>query len=232
MASDPLTGFWGWTLSRTFYIIPGVTGTSRGSRERMLDATETLLREQGLSGAGIQQVVARSGAPIGSLYHFFPGGKTQLVAEALRIHSDKARTLLEKFIGDTSKPLPERLRLLTRTAAAGFDRAGADKSCAIGTVTLDLDSGSGVLRGICSGAFERWTAELAAYLPWRDEASRRSFAEMIVITLEGAFILSRARQSGEPFIGAGEWLAAMAETTINVRRTAAAKPRARKARQQ
>ena len=45
--------------------------------------------------------------------------------------------------------------------------------------------------------------------PWSDEAVRRSFAEMVVAGLEGAFILSRARQSGTPFITVGEWLATM-----------------------
>src|SRR4029453_2487476 len=102
------------------------------SRERMVEAAETLLRERGLAGAGIQQVVAQSGAPIGSLYHFFPGGKMQLVAEALHNQSDKARALFQRILADDSRPLPERFRTLFRTAASGFDRAGANKGCAIG----------------------------------------------------------------------------------------------------
>src|SRR6185436_12898447 len=94
----------------------------RASRDRMLDAAESLLRERGLAGAGIQQVVARSGAPIGSVYHFFPGGKTQLVAEALHIHGEKARALFQRILEDRSEPPAERLRTLFRTAASGFDR--------------------------------------------------------------------------------------------------------------
>src|SRR5207248_11439153 len=100
---------------------------SRDSRQRMLDATQALLRERGLAGAGILQVVARSGAPIGSVYHFFPRGKTQLVAEALQIHGEKARALFQRVLEDEREPLPERLRRLFRTAASGFDRAGANK---------------------------------------------------------------------------------------------------------
>ena len=45
------------------------------TRERMIDATITLLRRSGLSGAGINEIVRESGAPKGSLYHFFPDGK-------------------------------------------------------------------------------------------------------------------------------------------------------------
>jgi AcrR family transcriptional regulator len=177
----------------------------------MLQAAETLLRERGLAGVGIQQVVARSGAPIGSLYHFFPGGKAQLVAEALQIHSEKARALFQRILEDKAQPLPERFRTLFRTAASGFDRAGANKSCAIGSVSLDLDARHEALRTLCRDAMDGWIASIARELPWSDEAVRRSFAEMVVAGVEGAFILSRARQSGTPFITVGEWLATILE---------------------
>lgn len=180
---------------------------ARASRERMLEAAETLLRERGLAGAGIHQVVARSGAPIGSVYHFFPGGKMQLVAETLRIHGEKARALFQRILQDKAEPLPARFRTLFRTAASGFDRAGANKSCAIGAVTLDLDARHEALRNVCRNAVDGWIASIALELPGSDEAVRRSFAEMVVASLEGAFILSRARQSGAPFITVGEWLA-------------------------
>jgi len=186
---------------------------TRASRDRMLQATETLLRERGLSGAGIQHVVARSKAPIGSVYHFFPRGKTQLVAEALQIHADKARALLERFLSDKAVPLPDRFRALGRNAAAGFDEAGANKGCAIGSVSLDLDARHEALRTICEGAFDGWIAAIAQELPWSDEAKRRSFAEMAVASIEGAFVLSRARRSGAPFITVGEWLATTLEQT-------------------
>ena len=60
----------------------------------MIAAAETLMREQGLAGAAINPVVKLSRAPIGSVYHHFPGGKTQLASEALRIHGEKVRRLL------------------------------------------------------------------------------------------------------------------------------------------
>ncbi|HYU79118.1 MAG TPA: TetR/AcrR family transcriptional regulator [Vicinamibacterales bacterium] len=188
-----------------------MAGKERATRELMLEAAETLLRERGLAGAGIQQVIARSGAPIGSLYHFFPGGKTQLVAEALRINSGKAGALFRSVLSDTSASLPDRVRRFFRTASSGFDRMGADKGCAIGSVALDLDARHEALRVVCQEAFDAWTASIADELPWSDAATRRGFAEMLIAGLEGAFILGRARRSGEPFITVGEWLALMLE---------------------
>src|SRR5438105_11716785 len=55
----------------------------RNARKRMLDSTVQLLRHNGYSGTGFREVVAHSGAPRGSIYHHFPGGKTQLGVEAV-----------------------------------------------------------------------------------------------------------------------------------------------------
>jgi AcrR family transcriptional regulator len=181
------------------------------TRDRMLDATEALLRERGLAGAGIKEIVARSRTPIGSVYHHFPDGKTELAAAALRRHAEKARALLEaKFAPDT--PVADRVRSLFANAARVFEKSGRHKSCAIGTVTLDLDARDSALRGVCAEAVELWVETIARRLPWKSRKLRRSFAEMVVTNFEGAFIISRARQTGQPFITAGEWLAAAAES--------------------
>jgi AcrR family transcriptional regulator len=182
----------------------------------MIQAAETLLRESGLSGAGIKQLVARSGAPVGSVYHFFPGGKMQIVTETLQLHSGKAVHLFQRAFGDASVPLPERLRALFRMAAKGFEAAGADKGCAIGCVTLDLRASDDSLRQVCDASFNEWVDEIASHMPWPDVETRRSFATMVVLSLEGAFILARAGKAGDAFTTAGDWLARLAESTLPV----------------
>jgi AcrR family transcriptional regulator len=180
----------------------------------MIQAAETLLRESGLSGAGIKPLVARSGAPVGSVYHFFPGGKTQIVAETLRLHSAKVVRLLEQAFGDEAMPLPARVRALFRRAANGFEAAGADKGCAIAGVTLDLRASDDSLRQVCDASFHQWVDGIAAHLPWPEVETRRSFATMVVLSLEGAFILARAEKAGDAFTTAGDWLARLAEATL------------------
>ena len=179
----------------------------------MIQAAETLLRESGLSGAGIKQLVARSGAPVGSVYHFFPGGKMQIVTETLQLHSGKAVHLFQRAFGDASVPLPERVRALFRMAAKGFEAAGADKGCAIGCVTLDLRASDDSLRQVCDASFNEWVDEIASHMQWPDAETRRSFAMMIVLALEGAFVLARAGHSGDAFTTAGDWLARLAQST-------------------
>ena len=53
-------------------------------RERMVVTAALLLREHGVEGTSFSQVIAESGAPRGSIYHYFPGGKAQLIEEATR----------------------------------------------------------------------------------------------------------------------------------------------------
>lgn len=58
------------------------------SRERMVRSAAFLFRERGYSGTGFRDVIAHSGAPRGSIYHHFPGGKAQLAEEAVRYAGD------------------------------------------------------------------------------------------------------------------------------------------------
>jgi AcrR family transcriptional regulator len=181
-------------------------GSPRSARLRLLDAAEEILREVGMAGAGIKDVVARSGAPIGSLYHYFPGGKTQLVSESLQIHAEKSHRLLEHFF-DGRRTAAAALRLLFDTAADAFERAGAFKGCAIGAVALDLMPQDSALREICRSTFDGWAALIAPRLPFPSARARHASAVTVVAALEGAFVLAKAARSGEPFRQVGECLA-------------------------
>ena len=54
-----------------------------GPRERMVISAALLIRERGAHPTAIADVLAHSGAPRGSAYHYFPGGRTQLLCEAV-----------------------------------------------------------------------------------------------------------------------------------------------------
>jgi AcrR family transcriptional regulator len=194
-------------------------------RDRLLRATEDMLRETGMAGTGIKDVVARSGAPIGSLYHYFPGGKTQLVGEALQVHGARIPRLVERFF-DGRRSAAAAVRALCNTAADEFERAGASKGCAIGAVTLDLSPSDDEIQTICRRTFDDWVAAIAARLPFADDRTRRSYAVTIVAALEGAFVLSRAAQNGQPFREVGRWLSStLSSDTATGRNRAEGRPR-------
>ncbi len=62
---------------------PGGQARGAASRAAFVNTAARLMRRQGYAGTGLNEIVARSGAPRGSLYFHFPGGKEQLAATAL-----------------------------------------------------------------------------------------------------------------------------------------------------
>src|SRR5437879_5101519 len=63
----------------------GASSSRRRSpaRARMVHSAATLIRERGIHGVGLREIVTHSGGPRGSLGRYFPGGKTQLMTEAI-----------------------------------------------------------------------------------------------------------------------------------------------------
>lgn len=55
-----------------------------------------MIRRRGLNATSIREVAKHAGTPVGSTYHYFPGGKQQLAAEAVRFAGDTVATMLAK----------------------------------------------------------------------------------------------------------------------------------------
>src|ERR1044071_10454335 len=69
---------------------------ARDTRDRILDATIRLLRRQGYTATGLKQMRAEDNAPLGSVYHYFPGGKEQIGIEALARSGERMRQTLAR----------------------------------------------------------------------------------------------------------------------------------------
>src|SRR2546421_4843590 len=67
-------------------------------RERMIESALVLMGEHGVEATSFSQVIEHSGAPRGSIYHHFPGGKEQLIEEATRYGGDVGVKLLTEAI--------------------------------------------------------------------------------------------------------------------------------------
>src|SRR5262249_51862171 len=64
------------------------------TKRRMLTSAAEVLRERGAAGVTIDEVLSRSGAPRGSVYHHFPGGRNQILLEALQFAGDSLSTAI------------------------------------------------------------------------------------------------------------------------------------------
>ncbi|MGI8862881.1 MAG: TetR/AcrR family transcriptional regulator [Solirubrobacteraceae bacterium] len=186
------------------------------TRDRIVGASAELFRRQGYNATGVKQIVTEAKAPFGSLYHFFPGGKEQLGAEAVRT-SDAMYELLIAAVFDPAPDLITGVRELFAGAGAHLVETDYEDACPIATVALEVSSASGILRQACAEVFESWieagTAiyESAGLTPER----ARELTIGMLAALEGAFVLARALRTTEPLAVAGEVIAQAVQRAID-----------------
>lgn len=185
------------------------------TRQRIIDSAGELFGRQGYTGSGLQQIAHRSGSPIGSMYHFFPGGKDELTAEALR-ESGLGYQLLVESVLDSEPELANGVRAVFAGAAEVLAATDYADACPIETVALEVASTNEPLRLVTAEIFQSWIASASergegAGLP---SGQARALGIAIIAALEGAFVLSRALKSPEPLAAAGEAMVAATEAAL------------------
>lgn len=174
------------------------------TRDRIVEASAELFRRQGYPATGVKQIVAAAQAPFGSVYHFFPGGKEQLGAEAIR-HSGALYEQLIPAVFDLAPDVVTGTVDFFAGAAAHLVETDYEDACPIATIALEVSSSSEPLRLACADVFESWIAAGAS----RHEAAgltpekARELTIALIAALEGAFVLARALRTTEPLTIAG-----------------------------
>lgn len=165
-------------------------------RKGMVEGAMALLARRGLHATSFSEVLAATGAPRGSLYHHFPGGKDQLVAAAVDRAGAVLADALEPVAGSPAEAVVERFLAIWR---AVLTRSQCEAGCAVLAVTVATDSAE--LLSHATAVFRAWRERLGDLLRQgglpADEARR--FAMVLIASAEGAVVLSRADQSLEPF---------------------------------
>lgn len=186
------------------------------TRDRIVAATCELFRRQGMTGTGLKQIAQSAGAPFGSIYHFFPGGKVQLADEAIRTAGGMYRDLVLTLFDQGGPDLPTTIRTAFATAADNLIATDYADACPIATIALEVASTDELLRRATADVFTDWIDQgvdriSGSGLPY--EVRRRLMLGFIT-SLEGAFVLSRALRSPEPLFAAGETVAAAVSAAL------------------
>ena len=165
-------------------------------RAKMVAGAAQLLAERGLQGTSFAEVIERTGAPRGSLYHHFPDGKDQLVDSAMELAGARALGFLDRKVGSSALEVTEYFLYVWHEV---LSRSEFQAGCAVLAVTVATDSPELLSRA--SGIFRAWRLRIAELL--RDgglaERDAARLAATLVAATEGAVVLSRAEQSWEPF---------------------------------
>ena len=176
------------------------------TRDRLMDATQELIEAGGYSGAGLNQVIAASGAPRGSLYFHFPDGKDQLVGESLRRAGRAVNDAMEG-LADSNSSAAEFVEAVLRHLGDRLEASGWRSGCPVATVALEVAATSDPLQKICSEVYTQWEAALRARLDGRADADDLSVT--ILALIEGALLLARAHRSSEPLTRVARQIAAL-----------------------
>ena len=164
---------------------------TKDSRERMVRSAASLIRRRGLSATSFSELVAHSGAPRGSIYHHFPGGKQQLAEEAVRMTADRALAYLQSSPASTSEEVLERFIEMWRQIVL---TSGGTAGCVVAGVAIDSGAeDEGQIR-LVRETFQSWIRMLAEQLESTGVPAERAMpiAVATMAGMEGALILCRA----------------------------------------
>jgi AcrR family transcriptional regulator len=172
--------------------------TDRGPRERMVFAAAQLLRRGGVAAAGLREVAARARAPLGSLQHYFPGGKEQVVNEAVAWAGQYAADCVPRFLAALDQPSPGALfAAMTRQWTDELAATGALAGCPVAAATADSAQAAESTRIAAAEAFACWRRPVTQALTGMGVPPQRAaaLATLMISALEGAIIIARSERS-------------------------------------
>lgn len=168
-------------------------------KDNIVRTAMRLFRRQGFAATGLQQIVAESGAPRGSLYHYFPDGKDELAVAALELAAAMVATMLEDCLAQT-RGAGGFVSAVTGQYARWMQESGFASGCPIATIVLECAPHNPAISAAGNLAFDRWIAiaQTAFARTGGNARQARLDAEAFFAALEGALILARLRQSDMP----------------------------------
>ncbi len=174
---------------------------SETHKHNLVRTAMRLFRRQGYASTGLQQILKESGAPKGSMYYYFPDGKEALGAAAVDMAGG---LMLEMLTGLASRHATPRafLQAYCKTMAGWMAESDFRSGSPVTTTLLETVPKSKPITGACQQAYDSWIEIVAGVYeksgtPQRDAKSK---AELIVMAMEGALILSRVRKSSRPIL--------------------------------
>jgi AcrR family transcriptional regulator len=173
----------------------------RDPRERMVFSAAQLIRRDGVTATGLREVAAHAGAPRGSLQHYFPGGKEQVVNEAVAWAGRYAAGRIDRFMASMSRPSPSGLfAAMVRQWTDEFRTEGFAGGCPVAAATVDCADSVPSTRAAAADAFAAWRRPIARELTAMGVPSRKAgaLATLMVGALEGAILMAKAEQSVRP----------------------------------
>jgi AcrR family transcriptional regulator len=185
------------------------------TRARILETTGLLLRQRGYHGTSLNDILSASGAPRGSLYFHFPGGKDQLVIEVTRDSVAGVTKRLTEALAAEHDPAVA-VHHIYQSVARMLEDNQFSLGCPIAPVVLDAPTDVPELAELCRTAFEQWIgllreAFIRAGVP---ENRAHALALLVESSLEGLMVIARATRDRAPLLAVADEVAGLVEAAV------------------
>lgn len=169
------------------------------TKTQIIETTASLLERQGYNATGLNQIVAESGAPKGSLYYYFPDGKEQIGAETLRWSGERMAERIRMGLaqaGDAGEAIHSLAMKIADAIEASHFQAGGPLT----TVALETAASSERLNLACREAYGLMHSAFEEKLLENGFEKEQSadLASYFLAVFEGGILLSRVQHSGDP----------------------------------
>lgn len=174
-----------------------------------------LFRRQGYAATGLAGIAARSGAPKGSIYHYFPAGKSAIGAAAVEFAGELVRRSLQSLAERSDTP-GGLLRAYAGQLAGWMAQSEFRDGCPIATILLEAAADEPDIRAAGARAGADWTGILAAKLREHGVAPRRArrLALTAIAALEGSLIQARVAADTTPILEVAAEIGALFDAAV------------------
>ena len=188
------------------------------ARQLIVAGAADMIRRRGLHATSVRDLAIHAQTPLGSTYHYFPGGKQQLATEAVQLAGDVVTRILRKQLAAGPAQAVRAFLALWHDVVTGTDfQAG----CPVLAVSIEesADGNSTPVLVAAADVFNTWTSLLADSLHDHgvERPQARQLATLIVAAVEGAIVMCRATRSVRPLDDVGTQLDGLITTAVNGR---------------
>lgn len=178
-------------------------GRPSDARSRLIRVASALFRQRGYDGVGLTEILDASGAPKGSFYHHFPEGKEQLAQACVLYAGDQISTFIDTAMA-AAPDFATGVRQFADGIAAWFERSGFHEGCPITSVVLARVPASPPLTEAARTVIDDWQQRVLAHAARFGTKVTPADVDLLLMLVEGAWILGRVRQSKKPLLQAAE----------------------------
>ncbi len=167
------------------------------TKDRLVQTAALLFRKKGYDGVGLAEILSAANAPKGSLYHHFPNGKADLAMAAATWASDGMLQIIDSAFADAGS-FEQGATTLCYKIAKFFDVTGGSDGCPVSSILID-GSGDASFRAELARILEGWVDRVAVHgrRLGLDAETASSRARVVMIGIEGAWVICRAQSSAE-----------------------------------